>query len=165
MPMPLVAAVRGRAAGVGASLALNCDLVIAAKAATFLVPYGKAGLLPDAGSTWLLPRLVGRARALGWTLLGDVLKAEDAVQMGLIWACYPDRSLDSVVRSVAQRLAAMPIRAAVAARNAMDAASTLTLRDALLAESRIQHDLRFAHDYRESVVAHRANRPAVNTDR
>jgi 2-(1,2-epoxy-1,2-dihydrophenyl)acetyl-CoA isomerase len=165
MPMPLIAAVSGKAAGTAVSLALNCDLVIAAKSATFLQPFGQVGLIPDAGSTWLMPRLVGRARALGWTLLGDSLRAEDAVRIGLIWGCFPDRTLDSVVRSVGQRLAAMPIKAAVEARKAMDAVAPLTLQDALLAEARIQHDLEYAHDYRESVAAHLANRSAVYTDR
>lgn len=140
MPVPLIAAVRGRVSGIGMSIALNCDLVIAAKSATFTQPFGRVGVRSGAGTTWLLPRLIGRARAVGWTLLGETLTAEDAVRIGLIWACYPGKGLDVVVGSVAQRLAAISAETAVATRKAMDTALTLSLRDAMIAEASIQNE-------------------------
>jgi 2-(1,2-epoxy-1,2-dihydrophenyl)acetyl-CoA isomerase len=141
MPVPLIAALRGRVSGIGMSIALNCDLVIAAKSATFTQTFGEVGVRSGAGTTWLLPRLIGRARALGWTLLGETLTAEDAVKIGLIWACYPDRELEIVVGSVAQRVAAISTETAVATRKAMDAALTISLRDAMMAEASIQNEL------------------------
>jgi 2-(1,2-epoxy-1,2-dihydrophenyl)acetyl-CoA isomerase len=141
MPVPLIAAVRGRVSGIGISIALNCDLVIAAKSATFTQPFGRVGVRSGAGATWLLPRLIGRARALGWTLLGETLTAEDAVRIGLIWGCYPGKELEIVVGSVAHRLAAISTETAVATRKAMDAALSLSLRDAMIAEARIQNEL------------------------
>jgi 2-(1,2-epoxy-1,2-dihydrophenyl)acetyl-CoA isomerase len=141
MPVPLIAAVSGKVSGVGMSIALSCDLVIAARSATFTQPFGRAGVRSGAGTAWLLPRLIGRARALGWTLLGETLTAEDAVNIGLIWACYPGKVLEIVVGSIAQRVAAIPTDTAVATRKAMDAALTLDLRDALSAEARMQSEI------------------------
>jgi len=138
MPVPLIAAVRGRVSGVGMSIALNCDLVIAANSATFARPFGGVGVRSGVGTSWLLPRLIGRARALGWTLLGETLTAEDAVRIGLIWACYPGKGLEIVVNSVTQRVATMSIETAVATRKAIDASPTLSLRDAMIAEARTQ---------------------------
>ena len=91
--MPVVAAVNGVAAGAGANLALNCDLVIAARSASFIQAFAKIGLVPDTGGTWLLPRLVGRAQALGLAMLGDKLPAEQAERIGLIWKCVDDAAL------------------------------------------------------------------------
>lgn len=140
MPVPLIAAVRGKVSGIGMSIALSCDLVIAAKSATFSQAIGRVSLRSGAGTTWLLPQLIGRARALGWTLLGGTLTADDAVRSGLIWACYPAKGLEIVVGSVAQRLAAISAETAVATRKAMDAALTLSLRDAMISEASIQNE-------------------------
>ena len=87
MPVPVLAAVNGVAAGAGANFALCCDLVIAARSASFIQAFSKIGLVPDCGGTWLLPRLVGRARALALAMTGDKLPAEEAERMGLIWKC------------------------------------------------------------------------------
>src|SRR5580700_678604 len=122
MPVPTVAAVNGVAAGAGANLALNCDLVIAAQSASFIQAFGKIGLIPDTGGTWLLPRLVGRARALGLTMLGDKLPAPDAERIGLIWRCVPDEQLTAESQGLAHKLAAMPTRALVATRRCIDSA-------------------------------------------
>jgi 2-(1,2-epoxy-1,2-dihydrophenyl)acetyl-CoA isomerase len=151
MPIPVIAAVTGRVAGAGMSLALNCDLVFAAKSAIFVQPFVKMGLIPDAGITWLLPRLMGRARALAWTLRGDALTAQDATNSGLIADCFPDRDLEAVVRSVAQRLAQLPTKAAVASRQAMDQALTMSLREAMLAEGRIQRELGFGEKAQDGI--------------
>src|ERR1700721_2160126 len=104
LPMPVIAAVNGVAAGAGANIALACDLVIAARSANFVPAFSKLGLVPDSGGTWSLPRLVGNARALGLTLLGDKLPAEQAAAWGMIWQCVEDAELGSVVDTLAQAL-------------------------------------------------------------
>jgi 2-(1,2-epoxy-1,2-dihydrophenyl)acetyl-CoA isomerase len=118
LPVPVIAAVNGVAAGAGASIALGCDIVIAARSASFIQAFSKIGLVPDAGGTWLLPRLVGRANALALAMTGDKLGAEQAQQMGLIWKCVDDAEFAGAVAALAQRLAAMPVKALVATRSA-----------------------------------------------
>lgn len=164
-PVPVIAAVNGVAAGAGANLALCCDVVVATRSASFIQAFTKIGLLPDTAGTWLLPRLVGRARALGLALLGDKLPAEQAAQMGLIWQCVDDGTLPDAVKALAERLAAMPTRALVATRQALDAAQQLSLDDALSEEACLQRDLGHANDYREGVAAFGAKRAPTFTDR
>lgn len=165
MPVPVVAAVNGVAAGAGANLALACDLVVAARSASFIQAFTKIGLLPDSGGTWLLPRLVGRAQALGLTLLGDKLPAQKAQEMGLIWQCVDDAALASDVQALAQRLAAMPVKALVATRRALDAAQHLDWAAALDAEASSQQTLGFAPDYQEGVQAFFNKRAPLFSDR
>src|SRR5471032_931086 len=158
LPVPVIAAVNGVAAGAGANLALCCDLVIARRSASFIQAFAKIGLVPDCGGTWLLPRLVGRAQALGLAMLGDKLPAEDAERLGLIWKCVDDVVFDSEVRAVAQRIVALPTRALVAARAAIDAAQQLDFGAALSYEAALQSGLGSAHDYLEGVAAFMAKR-------
>ena len=165
MPVPVIAAVNGVAAGAGANLALCCDLVIARRSASFIQAFAKIGLVPDCGGTWLLPRLVGRAQALGLAMLGDKLPAEDAERFGLIWKCVDDLMFESEVRAVAQRIVAMPTRALVAARVAIDASQQLDFAAALSNEASLQTDLGSSHDYLEGVAAFMAKRPPVFSDR
>ncbi|RST54761.1 enoyl-CoA hydratase-related protein [Variovorax sp. DXTD-1] len=165
MPVPVVAAVNGVAAGAGANLALCCDLVVAARSASFIQAFTKIGLVPDTGGTWLLPRLVGSARALGIAMLGDKLPAEEAARIGLIWQCVDDAALADTTASLASKLAAMPTRALVATRQAMAAAQDMNLDAALAEEARIQRELGNAADYREGVEAFRAKRAPVFKDR
>lgn len=165
MPVPTVAAVNGVAAGAGANIALACDLVVAGQSASFIQAFAKIGLVPDSGGTWVLPRLVGRARALGLALLGDKLSAAEAERWGLIWRCVDDAALQSEAQALADRLAGMPTRALVATRQAFDAAGQLDLTTALAQESRLQGELGRAHDYQEGVAAFMAKRPPVFTDR
>lgn len=165
MPVPVIAAVNGVAAGAGANLALGCDMVVAARSASFIQAFSKIGLLPDSGGTWLLPRLVGRAQALGLTLLGDKLPAQKAQEIGLIWQCVDDAALMSEVQSLALRLAVMPTQALVATRQVLDAAQHLDLAAALELEARTQQTLGFAHDYQEGVQAFFEKRAPVFTDR
>ena len=153
MPIPVVAAVNGVAAGAGASLALGCDLVLAAESASFLQAFSKIGLIPDCGGTWLLPRLVGRAKALEMALLGDKLKAVDAERLGLISRVLPDAELMGTAMVLAQRLAAMPTRALAETRRAMDEALKLDFEPALKREAALQSQLGFSHDYLEGASA------------
>ena len=153
MPVPVVAAVNGVAAGAGANLALGCDLVLAAEGASFIQAFGKIGLVPDCGGTWLLPRLVGRAKALELALLGDKLKAVDAERLGLISRVVPDAELLDAAMAVAQKLAGLPTRALVETRRALDEALKLDFDAALQREAALQRQLGFAHDYQEGVAA------------
>lgn len=165
MPVPVIAAVNGVAAGAGASIALGCDFVLAARSSSFIQAFSKIGLVPDAGGTWLLPRLVGRANALALAMTGDKLPAEAAQQMGLIWKCVDDTAFADEVRVLADRLAALPTKALVATRAAMDAALQMSLADALTLESRWQSRLSASDDYLEGVAAFLAKRPASFVDR
>jgi 2-(1,2-epoxy-1,2-dihydrophenyl)acetyl-CoA isomerase len=153
LPVPVVAAVNGVAAGAGANLALGCDLVLAAESASFVQAFGRIGLIPDCGGTWLLPRLVGRAKALELALLGDKLKAADAERLGLISRVVPDAELMDASMALAQRLAGMPTRALAETRRAMDDALRLDYEAALKRESVLQSQLGFAHDYLEGTAA------------
>src|SRR5262249_11730195 len=119
LPLPVIAAVNGVAAGAGANLALACDLVIAARSASFVQSFAKLGLVPDSGGTWFLPRLVGTARAQGLALLGDKLPAEQAAAWGLIWRCVEDAELPQVVAELARQLAAAPTRGLARTKQAL----------------------------------------------
>ncbi len=165
MPVPILAAVNGVAAGAGANLALGCDMVVAARSASFIQAFSKIGLIPDCGGTWLLPRLMGRARALGYAMTGDKLPAEEAARMGLIWQCVDDAALADTVAALAARLAAMPVKALADTRQALDAAQRMSLSDALGLEADVQRRLGYAADFAEGVAAFQAKRPAHFTDR
>lgn len=165
MPVPVVAAVNGVAAGAGANLALNCDLVLAARSAVLIQAFTKIGLVPDTGGTWLLPRLAGRAKALGLALLGDKLPAAEAERLGLIWQCVDDEALPAEVQALADRLAAMPTRALAATREAIDAAQTLDFDTALQREQQLQRVQGDSNDYLEGVSAFLGKRAPRFTDR
>ena len=164
-PVPVLAAVNGVAAGAGANLALNCDMVIAARSASFIQAFAKIGLVPDCGGTWLLPRLVGRANAMALALLGDKLAAEEAQRMGLIYRCVDDDKLAFETQALAQRLAAMPVHALAETRRAFAKADHLTLSEALSLEADVQRRLGHSADYLEGVSAFFAKRAAQFKDR
>ena len=165
LPVPVIAAVNGVAAGAGANLALCCDLVIARRSASFIHAFAKIGLVPDCGGTWLLPRLVGRANALALSMLADKLGAEDAVRLGLIWKCVDDDAFPAEVEALAARLATLPTRALVATRQALDASQQLDLPAALSLEADVQRTLGAANDFQEGVAAFLAKRAPVFGDR
>lgn len=153
LPVPVVAAVNGVAAGAGANLALGCDLVLAGEGASFIQAFSKIGLVPDCGGTWLLPRLVGRAKAMELALLGDKLKAAEAERLGLIARVLPDAELLDTALALAQKLAAQPTKALAETRRAMDEAMRLDYEAALRREAALQSQLGFAFDYQEGTLA------------
>ena len=161
MPKPVVCAVNGVAAGAGANIALACDIVIAVQTASFIQPFCKLGLVPDAGGTWLLPHAIGRARAMGLALLGDKLGAEQAAQWGLIWKCVAAADFEAEVKAVAHALAAGPTLGYVRTREAVDHAATSTLDSQLDLEAVMQRELGNSQDYAEGVKAFIGKRPPV----
>jgi 2-(1,2-epoxy-1,2-dihydrophenyl)acetyl-CoA isomerase len=158
LELPVVAAVNGVAAGAGANLALACDIVLAARSARFIQSFSKIGLIPDAGGTWQLPRLVGRARAMGLALLGDALDAEQAEHWGLIWRAVDDDKLMEEARTLAARLATQPTAALALTKKAIDAASGNTLDQQLDLERDLQRIAGRTNDYSEGVAAFVAKR-------
>ncbi|HEY1227286.1 MAG TPA: enoyl-CoA hydratase-related protein, partial [Ramlibacter sp.] len=128
MPVPVLCAVNGAAAGAGVGVALACDIVIAAKSAYFYLPFlPKLGIVPDLGCTWAIPRLVGPARTMGMALLDERVDADKAVQWGLIWAAFDDELLLLEAQKIAQRLARLPAHAVIEARKALEASARHTL--------------------------------------
>jgi 2-(1,2-epoxy-1,2-dihydrophenyl)acetyl-CoA isomerase len=165
LALPVIAAVNGVAAGAGANIALACDLVIAARSATFVQAFSKIGLVPDSGGTWLLPRLVGHARAMGLALLGDKLPAEQAAQWGLIWRCVDDGQLAGEVDTLARQLAAAPTRGLARTKQAMLEGWHHTLEQQLDVERDYQQELGHSADYAEGVAAFMQKRPPRFTGR
>jgi 2-(1,2-epoxy-1,2-dihydrophenyl)acetyl-CoA isomerase len=153
LPKPVIAAVNGVAAGAGANIALACDLVIAARSASFIQSFSKLGLVPDSGGTWTLPRLVGQARAIGLAFLGEKLSAEQAAQWGLIWRCVEDAELASVVDQLAHQLAIAPTRGLARTKEAIYGSGQKTLEEQLDIERDFQRELGFSADYAEGVAA------------
>jgi 2-(1,2-epoxy-1,2-dihydrophenyl)acetyl-CoA isomerase len=165
LPMPVVAAVNGVAAGAGANIALACDLVIAARSATFIQSFSRLGLIPDSGGTWSLPRLVGTARAVGLAFLGEKLGAEQAAQWGLIWRCVDDAELAATVEQLAQHFAAAPTRGFARTKDAIYGSGQRTLEEQLDVERDYQRELGFSADYAEGVAAFLAKRAPKFTGR
>jgi len=165
LPMPVIAAVNGVAAGAGANIALACDLVIAARSASFIQAFSKLGLVPDSGGTWFLPRLLGNARALGLAMLGDKLPAEQAAQWGLIWRCVEDAELSGVVDALATQLAAAPTRGLARTKQALYEGWGRTLEQQLDIERDHQRELGNTADYAEGVAAFTQKRQPQFTGR
>jgi len=153
LPMPVIAAVNGVAAGAGANIALACDLVIAARSATFVQAFSRLGLVPDSGGTWFLPRLVGNARALGLALLGEKLPAQTAAEWGLIWKCVEDSELAGFVDTLATQLAEAPTLGFARTKQAMYDGWGRTLEQQLDVERDYQRELGRTADYAEGVAA------------
>jgi 2-(1,2-epoxy-1,2-dihydrophenyl)acetyl-CoA isomerase len=153
LPKPIVCAVNGVAAGAGANIALACDLVIAARSASFVQSFARLGLVPDSGGTWLLPRLAGSARAMGLALLGEKLSAEQAEHWGLIWKVVEDASLMDEAVSLAKALAAGPTRGYGLVKKALNASWGNSLDAQLDLERDLQREAGLTQDYREGVAA------------
>lgn len=154
MPVPVVCAVNGAAAGGGFGIALAADVVIAAQSAIFYLPFVPAlGIVPDMGAVWALQRRVGRARAAALSLLGEKLPAEKAAQWGMIWACVSDQDLQAEAMQIALRLAALPPHAIAETRALLDAAETNTLPEQLRLERERQAVLIDGESFSEGVRA------------
>jgi 2-(1,2-epoxy-1,2-dihydrophenyl)acetyl-CoA isomerase len=158
LPLPVVCAVNGVAAGAGANIALACDIVIAAKSASFIQAFSKIGLIPDSGGTYFLPRLVGSARAMGLAMLGEKLSAEQAAAWGLIWQCVDDAEFPATVEALVRQLATGATRGLAATKQVIYAAGGNTLEAQLDLERDLQRVLGRSADYREGVSAFAAKR-------
>ncbi len=165
LPFPTVAAVNGVAAGAGCNIALNCDIVLAARSARFIQAFAKLGLIPDAGGTWALPRLVGAARARGLTLLAEPLPADKAEQWGLIWRAVDDDALMAEAEKLCAHFAGAPTAALALTRRALDASETNTLDAQLDLERDLQREAGQSPDYGEGVRAFVEKRAAVFSGR
>lgn len=156
---PVVCAVNGVAAGAGVNIALSCDMVLARRSAKFVQAFSTIGLIPDAGGTWVLPHLIGQARALGFTLAGGTVSAVQAEQWGLIWRAIEDEAFVAEVESLTAQLANAPTQGLAAAKQAIRGAWSATLEEQLALESRMQRDCGLTEDYKEGVNAFKARRP------
>jgi 2-(1,2-epoxy-1,2-dihydrophenyl)acetyl-CoA isomerase len=153
MPQPVIARVNGVAAGAGANVALAADMVIAARSAKFIQSFSAIGLVPDSGGSWVLPRLVGQARAMGLALTGDPLPAETAADWGLIWKCVDDDALDDEVDAVAEKLASLPPLGLAATKKLIRSTWARTLEQELNEQRNEMRRLGYSQDYREGVAA------------
>lgn len=153
MPKPIVTAINGVAAGAGMSIALAGDIVLAARSATFVQAFAKIGLVPDAGSTWLLPRLAGDVRARALAMLADRIDADTAERYGLVWKVHPDEELMPAARALAAHLATQPTRAYGLIKEALNASATNSLVAQLDLEADIQTKAGLTDDFREGVAA------------
>lgn len=153
LPMPVICAVNGVAAGAGANLALACDIVLAASSASFVEVFCKLGLIPDTGGTYFLPRLVGTARAMGLAMLGDKLTADKAEQWGLIWKAVPDADLAAETDKLARHFASAPTQGLAFTKQAIHASAHNTLQQQLTLECAMMSELGRTSDYREGVAA------------
>ena len=159
-PVPVIAAVNGAAAGAGANLALVCDVVIAAESASFVQAFTRIGLIPDAGGTWALPRLVGNARAMGAMLFAERISARQAADWGMIWDCVPDASFAGVVAARAAHLARGPTLAFQGVKAALRASAGNGLAAQLAVEAEWQGRCGASDDFREGVAAFLGKRAA-----
>jgi 2-(1,2-epoxy-1,2-dihydrophenyl)acetyl-CoA isomerase len=164
-PQPVIARVNGVAAGAGASLALACDLVVAARSAKFIQSFAAIGLVPDTGGSWHLTRHLGQARAMGLALTGEPLTAEQAADWGLIWKCVDDDALDATVDALAEKLAAMPPLGLAAIKSMIRTSWDRSLSEELTLQRDEMRRLGFTEDYREGVAAFLEKRPATFTGR
>jgi len=153
LPLPVICAVNGVAAGAGANFALACDIVIAARSAKFMEPFSRIGLVPDTGGTWSLPRLVGHARAAGLMLTGETIDAETAERWGMIWKVVDDDALDREARGLAEHFAGLPTAALAKTKQALQASSVNSLDEQLELERQLQREAGYSEDYKEGVAA------------
>ena len=153
LPFPVVAAVNGTAAGVSCNIALACDIVLAARSASFLQPFARLGIIPDGGGTWLLPRLVGQARARGLALLAEPLPAEKAEQWGLIWKVVDDAALMPEAEKLCTHFATAPTFGLGLIKRAFDAAEDNELAAQLDLERKLQREAGSHPNYAEGVKA------------
>lgn len=160
LPVPLIAAVQGAAAGVGASIALACDIIVAGKSAYFLEAFARIGLIPDGGATWLLTRAVGRVRAMEMMLLAEKIPAPQAHDWGLITRLAEDAAVEETAMTLAQKLAAGPSHSHALIRKAAWAAADADFATTLATERNLQKQAGEAPDFAEGLAAFKEKRPA-----
>ena len=153
LPKPVVCAVHGSAAGAGASVAFACDITLATEGAKFAQAFIRIGLVPDSGATWMLPRLVGPARARALAMLGEPITGAEAAAMGLIHRAVADDALLTEAEALCAKLARLPARALAATKRALDSAEHNSLDQQLTLEGEMQRELGRSHDYNEGVAA------------
>jgi len=153
LPFPVIAAVNGVAAGAGCNIALACDIVLAARSASFTQSFARIGLIPDSGGTWLLPRLVGEARARALALLAEPLPAEKAESWGLIWKCVDDAALAGAAKNLCEHFAAAPTEGLALIKRALDASAGNSFDAQLDLERDLQREANMTPDYAEGVRA------------
>ena len=160
LELPVIGAVNGVAAGAGASLALACDITLAARSASFLQAFARIGLVPDSGSTFFLPRLVGEARARGLAMLAEKIGAEQAAEWGLIWKVVDDDRLMPEATALARHLATQPTQGLALIKQALNRSAANDLDRQLDLERDLQRIAGKTEDYREGVTAFLEKRPA-----
>lgn len=163
LPKPVICAVNGVAAGAGASIALACDIVLAARSASFVQVFCKIGLVPDSGGTWNLPRAVGLPRAKGLAMLGDKLSAEQAEAWGMIWRCTDDDKLSDEALKLARHLATQPTRGLGMIKKLLTESTGNSLHEQLELEKETMRMLGQSHDYQEGVASFLEKRPPCFT--
>jgi len=160
---PVIAAVNGVAAGAGANIALNCDIVIAASSAVFIQAFSKIGLIPDTGGTFILPRLIGFQKASALMMLGEPVNADKAEQMGMIYKSVPDEQFQNEYMSLALRMAEMPTRALSLTKQALNDSTQNDFDQQLVCEEQLQSTAGRTKDYAEGVAAFLEKRKPVYT--
>lgn len=160
MPKPVIAAINGTAAGAGCNIALAADVVVAARSAKFIQAFIRIGLVPDAGGTWSIPRLIGRARAMRWMMSGESIDADTAERWGLISAVYDDAVFAAEAQALAQRMAQQPTLALAAIKRLVDVSSEQTLEQQIALEATTQTGVGFSKDTMEGIMAFIQKRPA-----
>jgi len=153
LPMPVICAVNGVAAGAGANLPLACDIVLAARSASFVEVFCRLGLIPDTGGTYFLPRALGTARAIGAAMLGEKITATQAAEWGLIWKCVDDDQLQAETLALAKHFASAPTKGLALTKQAIYASGGNTLEQQLSLEAGYMRELGHSKDYREGVNA------------
>lgn len=160
LEVPVVCAVNGVAAGAGANIAFACDIVVAARSATFIQAFSRIGLIPDSGGTWQMVHSMGRARAMALAMLGSELSAEHAAEWGMIWRCVDDDKLQQEGLDLAKHLSAQPTQAMAYIKRAINRATTNSLSHQLDTERDLQELAGQTEDYLEGVHAFLEKRPA-----
>ena len=150
---PIICAVNGVAAGAGANIALNCDIVVATESASFIQSFSQVGLVPDCNGSWILPKLIGLARAKAITMLAEPVKAVEAVKMGMIYASYPDDGYTDSVEKLIKKVAARPTLALSNTKELLEKSYSQTYDQQLDNERDVQRVMGLSHDFKEGVTA------------
>ena len=158
---PVVAVVNGVAAGAGANIALSCDIVVAARSASFIQAFSKIGLIPDSGGTYILPRLVGWQKASAMMMLGEKIGAEDAEKIGMIYKVFNDETFAEDAMNIVLTLSKMPTKGLAYTKQVLNMSFTNSFEDQLQDEDLFQQKAAATADYKEGVSAFMENRPPV----